>query len=117
MRNLIFRSVIPMPKLTPEGYRVICYNIFEHKADDLPNNEVLLRTYQLTMDILLKEDCHKGLIVISNSENMSYKLFTLMLSSLRQSLTMATVTNTKLNVFVSKKLLININCIILNLLS
>lgn len=80
-----------MPKLTPEGYRVICYRIFEHEADELPDAEVLLRSYQITMDVLLKQDCHKGLIVVSNSENTSYKLFTMMLSTLRQSLTMATV--------------------------
>lgn len=84
---------ISLPKLTPEGYRITIFRIFEHDKENLPKGDEFIKAVQMLMDISLKKDRVKGLIVVYDFQNLDMTFVSLILSQLKKLMILSTVSN------------------------
>ncbi|XP_065226037.1 uncharacterized protein LOC135849496 isoform X2 [Planococcus citri] len=101
--------LIPIPKLTPEGHRIVIFKIFE-KGNSAPNGDLIIKATQIVSDYLMKVDKNRGLIVIMDYENINMNYITMMFSMIKQYITLVTITmwkekSTKLYTVLPKELL------------
>ncbi len=88
-----FRGSIPMPDLTPEGYRVLVCSIYPNRKTGPLDAESLLRCLLINCDAVLKFDQHKGVIVVYDLQNLSFDLIKLMFKVMNKSMNLFTVSN------------------------
>ncbi|XP_065226036.1 alpha-tocopherol transfer protein-like isoform X1 [Planococcus citri] len=81
--------LIPIPKLTPEGHRIVIFKIFE-KGNSAPNGDLIIKATQIVSDYLMKVDKNRGLIVIMDYENINMNYITMMFSMIKQYITLVT---------------------------
>ncbi|KAK7580475.1 hypothetical protein V9T40_001104 [Parthenolecanium corni] len=83
-RSIELFPIFPLPKLTPEGYRILIYS--SPKQSNIPKMSYILSAWQMQMEILLKSDISKGLILIGDSINFSISQSTLFLAEFKKIL-------------------------------
>lgn len=68
---------VPLPKLTPDGYRVIVLYISDEarNMEPSPFSHFLKATF-MTIDILGKFDYPKGVIIVNDGKNVTKKFVT-----------------------------------------
>lgn len=81
-----FSAFIPMPKLTPNGYRVLLCYFYEHKASDLPPGEKIIKGMQVVFDYSLMADQVRGLTLIYDGQNISMALVSTLLQTINKLL-------------------------------
>lgn len=83
---------IPLPKLTPDGYRVIMlYISVNAKNVELSPFDHFLKATLMTVDILGKYDFSKGVIVVHDGKNMTMQFVTAAASELYKLILLSTV--------------------------
>lgn len=85
------RLYIPMPKLTPEGYRVFVFRIFDSALASKISALHLLKSVQMLMELSMKQDKHKGVIVLVDMANPSLAFIQVGFKVLRKLLAIETV--------------------------
>lgn len=81
---IVFRSYVPMPKLTSDGYRIVIFRIFDPETTNLPTPENIMKATQIGLDISLKLDKFRGMTVIYDLENTSMTFISLLLPMLKK---------------------------------
>lgn len=93
-----YRSYIPVPKLTPDGYRVTVFHVPQTVKKESPSQEILLKGSQMPLDISLKVDKIRGLIVIFDLNNLSLSHVSVLFPNLKKMLSLQTVSNHKTHI-------------------
>lgn len=91
---LFFRTLIPLPELTPEGYRIVLFRIFEHSSSDVPNVDTFTKANQMIIDLLFRKERNSGLIMIYDFQHVSAAFVAVLLNNSKQFLTITTVSVT-----------------------
>lgn len=87
-----FSYFFAVPKLTPDGERVMIFYIREHEnSDHMPNPMSLMKTAQMVFDVSLKTDKVKGVTMIYDFENISMAFFKTFFTALRIALAIQSV--------------------------
>ncbi|XP_065226849.1 alpha-tocopherol transfer protein-like [Planococcus citri] len=74
---------IPTLKLTPDGYRVIIFQIFDNSENSFSDAESILKLVQIMIDHSLKVDKIRGTIFIHDLQNASLNVIAKMLPQIR----------------------------------
>lgn len=82
----IYRPVIPLRKLTPEGYLVIVFRRLESSGDFIPNGHTFLKSTQIANVIKLAHYPNRGVIVIADFRTMNARYVAMILSVLNKLL-------------------------------
>ncbi len=80
-----------MPKLTPDGHRIIIFRIYKNEQNDVPKPEYMLKILQIVFDISLKTDIVRGITLVYDLENLSLNLIRIFFPALRKILTIQSV--------------------------
>ncbi|XP_065201052.1 alpha-tocopherol transfer protein-like [Planococcus citri] len=90
----VFRQggYVPTTKLTPDGYRIVIFRIFDDSKNSIPDPESIIKATQISTDYSLKVDKIRGMIVIYDFQNITMNYITMMFSILKKLLTLATKT-------------------------
>jgi len=80
-----------LPKLSPQGYRIVVFRIFQKAKENIPQGEVFLKTIQMLMDVNLKEDKIRGLIILYDFENFDIIYVPMFLAQIKKFIHLATV--------------------------
>lgn len=92
IKNRPFSSAyVPMPKLTPDGYRVVVFHIFEPFGDYIPTENSILRANQIVLDLEMWMDQNRGCIILFNLENLSLHFVRLLVLILKKLFMLTTV--------------------------
>ncbi len=92
--NDYFRAYVPMPKLTPDGYRIVIFRIFDSERTNLPSPENIMKATQIGLDISLKHDRFRGMTVIYDLENSSMNFISLLVPMLKRFFALGNVSVT-----------------------
>ncbi|XP_065226974.1 uncharacterized protein LOC135850141 [Planococcus citri] len=79
---------IPLPKLTPEGYRIFIFRISDAIKTGQPSNEDFIRQTQLLFDYSMKVDKIRGAIFIYDFQNITLHLITTMFPIVKKFITL-----------------------------
>lgn len=90
----VFRlgGYVPTVKLTPDGYRVVIFRIFDDYKNEVPDSDSMVKVTQLATDFSLKWDKIRGMIVIYDFQNINMQYVTMIFAILKKLLTLATKT-------------------------
>lgn len=94
----VIRSYVPLPKLTPEGYRVFVFRIFDSSLASKISALHILKSVQMLMEWSIKQDKHKGVIVLFDIENISVAYIRVGFKVLRKLLAIETVGTQKMKI-------------------
>ncbi|XKL68338.1 hypothetical protein PGB90_003829 [Kerria lacca] len=81
-----YACYIPLPKLTPDGYRVIIFRIFHHNNESMPIATDFMKALHMQLDLNFKQDRVKGAIFIYDFENLTMPFVILQLTVLKKAL-------------------------------
>lgn len=87
----VFRLYVPLPKLTPEGYRVFVFRIFDSSLASTMSTLHLLKSVQMLMDWNMKQDKHKAAFVLFDVQNISLAFIRVGFKVMRKLLAIETV--------------------------
>lgn len=90
MRNF-YRPALSLPKLTADGDRIWIVKIMDNIKEHVPTGETILEGTTMLMDIHLKCDRHKSMIVIYDWENMTVTLSAVLFTIMKKFVTLMTV--------------------------
>lgn len=80
-----------MPRLTPEGYRVFIFRIFDGNLASKLSALHILKSVQMLMDLSMKEDKHKGVFILIDVENITLAYIRIAFKIMRKLLAIETV--------------------------
>ena len=69
------------------------FRIFKHAKEAMPKGEDFIKAVQMLMDVSLKKDRVKGLIVVYDFQNLDMTFVSLILSQLKKLMQLSTVSS------------------------
>lgn len=89
----MYSLVLPLPKLTPEGYRIVVSGMNKSASLNGMKPDHLLQFYQAHTDIILRFDQHRGVIALHDMSNISLEIVSLTFKIIRRAAKLFLVSN------------------------
>lgn len=88
---ILFRSFVPMPKLTPEGYRVSILRILDPSMHNRVHPDDVIKLMFMSADLRLQIDDSPVDVFIYDMENYTMPVVSMMMANLRKFIIPGTV--------------------------
>lgn len=86
---------MPLPRLTPENYRLILGRAFKNSSSTLPDATIFLKTNLMIVDLLLQVEKRSGLVMIFDCKEVSASLTPILISASKRLLALTNVRTSK----------------------